>query len=444
MPGICTAGDLLQGRFFSYSKRVRHLVCSPVKTGVRGARAVDDDVLEVWQEQQRNLFPSLTGVTLHTHGGMRYQTLSTVMNFLQEDIKVLNIEFNGMVELEKQQLATLCGYTHNIRQLSCKDTTSEVGYDFFESLIGGAPHLEVLHSEGLVSWDALVGISSSPYLRELRGGEIWGNQPIEGRLGADAFPSLEFLELEDSCDDASLLRKILNDISGKHLREVHLMTRNAGDLTLAYYNKLCACLVRYSSLSKVVLDVWINVKSSLSDDAELVEIGRAVLGPLTALTTLEHLEVMTSHELTLNEDNIMAIMPSWPRLRTLRLLRSYSDWNPHVLHISTTLPVLSAVLARCGILTTHPFVVDCTALPHEDMIMRLAAIRHAFAGPLMVTTIGEVDALAAVLRRAMPRVISAQAEMGAPVKNHQDARTLTRALHNLLAQDRPLENSSNT
>jgi hypothetical protein len=267
----------------------------------------------------------------------------------------------------------------------------------------------------------LLHLAACVDLRELniigRAAAINNTVPVE--LPPRSFPVLDTVCIEESGTTARLSKAVFQRPPTEHLQHVKVKSRV---LPLREWIHLCTWMGAHTSLKSVSLEM------SLPPEDGLVDLPIHLLQPLTALSRLEVLDVRSSRPLPIDEDDLLDATSHWPSLRSFRVQMNASAARAAP-SCGISLMAFCVVLGMCPQLTELPFVVVACAV--EPAIGDLAAFgsgAHPYASPLRVTDVGDVDELACILRRVVPRVKMVKRDTNGDFKVDQLARVLDSGL----------------
>jgi hypothetical protein len=227
---------------------------------------------------------------------------------------------------------------------------------------------------------------------------------------------LDTICIEESGTIARLCKAVFQRPPTEHLQHVKVKSRI---LPFCEWIHLCTWMGAHTSLKSVSLEM------SLPPENGLVDLPIHLLQPLTTLSRLVVLDIRSSRALSINEHSLLDTVSHWPSLRSFRVQTENTFEARVAPSCSISLAAFCVVLGMCPHLRELPFIlVGCAAIPAIDDLTAFGSGAHPYASPLRVTDLGDVDELACVLRRVVPRVKIVERGTNEDFKVDQLARVL--------------------
>jgi hypothetical protein len=438
MPEICLSEDLQKGRFFYYSKRVESLCLPAQEPSIGCIGLVDTEVLKLWQSSQHTLFHRLSELCIDAYAASQGPSFRTPFHLLQRGVQRLFVWPTIHITFLDGDDVDVVPFDTELQSFECKSVDvwliDENWVPFASRVIRLSPHLHTVRLDGYLTWQALFDLSTSHTLCELCAGYMPDLDTIQARsyLPESAFPHLEVVRLSDAHPDTPLFTMFLARASVHRLTDMSLVSRVASGMTIQLYRTCTQHLVRFHRITRLHLDMEISEGTEEGQTLDHERLFLEVMAPLMQLGSLEILSVRTTYfAWQFNEATLVNVISRWPRIRDLRFEHVSLAWDSRTMIFTFRLPALFELLARCPDLVAYEFVIDCSELPSVEAIDNLARLRHPFPGPLRVAAFGDLQPLAAVIRKSLPRVDAVHAfEKGARADSADDekAEEVTRLL----------------
>jgi hypothetical protein len=395
------------GRFFFYSRRVKHFVRSLPQEQHRHSiqRNVDDTVTSAWQTPSAALFPLLR----HLHIQIPGTEDSSMLGFLSPSITSLFVELPPNLDNLGEFLLP-----HNWSQQSKGLVSFKLNFvgchpDVFRTIttatLSRASQLETVEASGTLAQDTLLRLASYPRLRKLTvGGNLDGRR---SELPRGCFPSVESADLTDSGDRLDFVHGFLARASDVLLRHLTIRRPSYSKTSLSRFIEIIKMTSHFTNLTRVSFRVQITDTSSILKQ-EQMDIVHQILEPLTSLAHLKELSIHTDQMMTLPEPGHTMIFASWPWLEVCAVTNTISVSQSKTKYgkLSLSLSAFFDILSTCPRLTWFSGLIDCTAMPSEESIARLEQLRHPFRshrGELRWSGLPE-HSIEQVIHRAVPHL----------------------------------------
>jgi hypothetical protein len=428
--GACAVEQLLSGRFFFYSRRVRRLAWA----GAR--RFVAHSVLAFWLRARETLFPRLVGHCFVPGEALYmcyfrqmpeyhvYPVTSVKVVIGPAFARLLNAR-NYDMEFLAEMTAPVGPYPTLVHfECTLADGVRlEPGIELalggmLRALLHGAPLLRDVHSRDILLRTALLHLATAPELRRLSIGAVQAD--IKEPLPPHSFQALEDIDImERPHADAgahTTLEFFAREPSSA-LRCARLGAPDHGALTLQAWETLTRGVGVHTSLARLSLDFSLTGTREMSHAERAAALWR-ILEPLAALVQLEYLRLCGAHAFVLPEERVLELLSHWPHLRvwsnmsvgregasSLRPL--HEKWLPPAhAYLPLSMRALMRVMLQHPLLLELPVGAQCGSLPGDGLVQEVEALKHSYGGPVRLEDYDEdqVEEVEEIMERCFPHV----------------------------------------
>jgi hypothetical protein len=426
--GACVVEQLLNGRFFFYSRRVRRLAWA----GAR--RFVAHSLLAFWLRARETIFPRLVGHCF-VPGEALYMCYFRQMPEYHvcpvTSVKIVigpafarllnarnyDVEYLAEMTAPVGPYPTLVHFECTLADGVRLEPAIELALGgMLRALLHGAPLLRDVDSRDILLRTALLHLATGPDLRRLAIGAVQAD--IKELLPPHSFQALEDIDIIERPRADACVHTILEFFARAPSSALRCARLGAPDhRALTLQETLTRGVGAHTSLARLSLDFSFTGTREMSH-AERAAASWRILEPLAALVQLEYLRLCGAHAFVLPEERVLELLSHWPRLRawsnmsvgregasSLRPL--HEKWLPPAhAYLPLSMRALMRVMLQHPLLLELPVGAQCGSLPGDGLVQEVEALKHSYGGPVRLEDYDEdqVDEVEEIMERCFPHV----------------------------------------
>jgi hypothetical protein len=364
----------------------------------RSPGTVDASIINIWDTARRLLFPSLRYLNLWLPGRQDI----ALCRFFSPSITHLAVEISQSGDVEDpisyfpDHIAELGSGLKSLKmdfRGPWRDGAVQQLIVMFPSQAREITTLTIQNQP--LSYSCISLLAARPALRFLEAPSLLADGSTQFPPGC--FPALESITVSNLGSSTEFVREFLARASAPGLVEANF---TVDTIDPVYSTSMADCLSVIQGFSRFSRMKRIDLAFNVPDTGES---RRTII--MAVLAAFEHMSFLTFLRV---ECHIPLLFPTpehflghryhWPALRILYLT------SDNVARPSIALSTFFHVLLACPLLIMFSGVIECSLLPSDELVARLAQLQHPYNYVFHAVSITQVEGLASILHQALPKM----------------------------------------